>query len=383
MKQIKAQWVTQSETQDICAMLVNAGFQAYFVGGCVRNALLGAPISDIDLATDALPEQVVGLAKRAGFKPVPTGVEHGTVTVVVRGHAFEITTYRKDIDTDGRRATVSFSKSIEEDAHRRDFTMNALFATPDGTIVDPLGGLNDLLARRVRFIDDPGARIREDYLRILRFFRFHAWYGDLDRGLDREGLAAVAAHCDGIETLSRERVGQEMKKLLGAADPAASVAAMEHAGVLAHVLPGATSRILPVLIHFEHETGARPDSIVRLASLGGCEQKERLRLSRSEARNLSVLQAHAGTSCGLAELAYRHGPDMALGIMLLNCAMLETNPPSNFKDDIAMGVSAKFPVSARDLMPDLKGKALGGRLDELEKKWIASGFTLTREELLK
>lgn len=383
MTRITGKWVADPGAQAVCAMLNGAGYQAYFVGGCVRNELLGAPISDIDIATDALPERVVELAKQTGFRPVPTGIEHGTVTVVVEGHPFEITTYRRDIETDGRRATVAYARTMEEDAHRRDFTMNALFAAPDGTVVDPLGGLDDLRARRVRFIDDAGERIREDYLRILRFFRFHAWYGDAEAGLDAEGLAACAENSAGLETLSRERVGQEMRKLLAAPNPAPAVAAMERAGVLAHVLPGATSRVLPVLVDLETRTGAGIDPVLRLASLGGEDQRERLRLSRHDARLVDLFLRHRGTEKGAAELAYRLGRDAALGVLLLNSALLETDIPPGYAEQLDAGGAARFPVTAHDLMPQYHGEALGRRLSEIEDRWIASGFTLTREELLE
>ena len=207
MRRITENWIKDQAAQKVCAMLTDAGKQAWFVGGCVRNALLGAPVSDLDISTDARPEEVIALAAAAGLKPVPTGIDHGTVTVVVDRHPFEVTTFRRDVETDGRRAVVAFADTMEEDASRRDFTMNALYAAPDGTVVDPLGGLPDLEARRVRFIGDPHDRIREDYLRILRFFRFHAWYGS--DGLDRDGYAACAELSDGLENLSKERVGQE------------------------------------------------------------------------------------------------------------------------------------------------------------------------------
>ena len=160
-------------------MLEEGGHRAYFVGGCVRNALIGAEVSDVDIATDARPERVAALAFRAGLKAIPTGIAHGTVTVVSGGHAFEVTTFRRDVATDGRRAVVVFSDDVAEDAARRDFTMNALYAAADGTVIDPTGeGLADLAARRVRFVGEPARRIAEDHLRVLRFFRFHAWYGD-------------------------------------------------------------------------------------------------------------------------------------------------------------------------------------------------------------
>ncbi len=174
----------------------------------------------MDIATDARPEKVTALIEAAGYKVVPTGIAHGTVTVVADHHPYEVTTFRRDLETDGRRARVAFADDVAEDARRRDFTMNALYADAEGTVVDPLGGLGDLERRCVRFVGEAEARIREDYLRILRFFRFHAWYGDPAEGLDPEGLAACAGLADGLERLSRERVGHETLRLLAAADPA-------------------------------------------------------------------------------------------------------------------------------------------------------------------
>ncbi|MFZ1479437.1 MAG: CCA tRNA nucleotidyltransferase, partial [Paracoccaceae bacterium] len=252
---VSGQWLERAETQKVCSALRDAGWQALPVGGCVRNALLGVPVADVDIATDARPETVSDLAKKAGFKVVPTGIEHGTVTVIAGGVPYEITTFRRDVETDGRRAVVAFSDRLEDDAARRDFTMNALYALPDGTVIDPLGGIADLKARRVRFVGDAGTRIREDYLRILRFFRFHAWYGDSGAGLDADGLAACAELSAGIETLSSERLGAEMRKLLAAADPAPAVAAMAQAGVLRQVLPGADHRALAPLVHLEEGAG--------------------------------------------------------------------------------------------------------------------------------
>ncbi len=246
-----APWLDDPATRAVCRALTGSGHQALFVGGCVRNALLGRPVADIDIATDATPEEVMALAGAAGLHPVPTGIAHGTVTVVAEGRPFEVTTFRRDVETFGRRAVVAYTRDIAEDAARRDFTMNALYAGPDGTVVDPLGGLPDLLARRVRFVGDPAARIAEDYLRILRFFRIHAWYGDPASGLDADGLAACAAAQAGLARLSRERVGAETAKLLAAADPAPAVAAMAAAGILARVLPGADATPLAALVHLE------------------------------------------------------------------------------------------------------------------------------------
>ena len=379
---IVADWISRDVTQRVFQALEPAGWQALFVGGCVRNALLGEPVRDIDIATDAPPETVVSLAERAGLKPVPTGLDHGTVTVVSGGVPHEVTTFRRDVDTDGRRARVAFAADVAEDARRRDFTMNALYARSDGTVIDPLGGLPDLRARKVRFIDDPEARIREDYLRILRFFRFHAWYGQ--GGLDTGGLAACAALADGVRGLSRERVGAEMLKLLAAPDPAQAVAAMRESGVLAHVLPGADGRLLSRLVRLEQATETAPEPIRRLAALGGegKDVADRLRLSKAQARRRRVLAEAAPGPTPVAELGYRHGAQLGRDILLLRAAL--ENRPAGAADlaALARGAEAVFPVSARDLMPAFRGPALGRKLDALERAWIESDFTLDRRALL-
>ncbi|WP_212522890.1 CCA tRNA nucleotidyltransferase [Actibacterium sp. MT2.3-13A] len=375
-------WITAPETQAVCAALTAAGYQALFVGGCVRNALLGAEVNDIDISTDARPERVIELAEAAGLKPVPTGIEHGTVTVVSGHVPHEVTTFRRDVETFGRHAVVAYADSAEEDAHRRDFTMNALYATPGGEIVDPLGGLADLRARRVRFIDDAEERIKEDYLRILRFFRFHAWYGDPEGGLDPDGLAACAAFSAGLETLSKERIGAELKKLLSAPDPAPAVAAMAQAGVLAHVLPGADARALPVLVHLERDEGVAPDGIRRLALLGGEDPAGHLRLSRAEARRVATLRDGLGGGEGPAALGYLLGEEAARDLLLLRAALFETPLPQGWRVQIAHGAAQVFPLRAADLMPGLEGPALGARMKELEARWVASGFALTKSQLL-
>lgn len=379
---VSGDWLTRSPTQTVCAMLTDAGFQALLVGGCVRNALLGEPVSDIDISTDAVPEKVIELAGKAGLKAIPTGIDHGTITVVVEGVAHEITTFRKDVETDGRRAVVSFSKHVEDDAHRRDFTMNALYATADGTVVDPLGGLADLKARRFVFIDNAEQRIREDYLRILRFFRFNAWYGDPAAGLDAEALAAISASSAGLETLSKERVTAEMLKLLSAPDPAPAVAAMRQNSVLSQVIMGADDKALAPLVHFEQEAGAEPDAIRRLAALGGEAVAETLRLSKKNAARLDLLKNLIDDPMRPAELAYRHGNAVALSVVLLRSAVFEQPLSDAFRDEIAAGTDAEFPIKPADLMPDYQGKALGDRLRLLEGKWIASAFSLDKKALL-
>lgn len=380
MTHVSGDWLNDARTQAVCAALTAGGAQALFVGGCVRNALIGVPVTDIDIATDAHPDRVIELAEAAGLKAVPTGIDHGTVTLVAGGLGHEVTTFRRDISTDGRRAVVAFSDRVEEDAARRDFTMNALYAQPDGLVRDPLGGLADLRARRVRFIGDAGRRIVEDYLRSLRYFRFHAHYGDVQAGFDPQALAAISTHLDGLDGLSRERVGSELLKLLAAPDPAPSMAGMRATGVLGRVLTGADDTALAPLVHLEGTLGLNPDPILRLAALGG--EVGTLRLSRVQMTALDELRTGAQSAMSPAELGYRMGMKPALGALALRAAFLGQNLDSSVRLEVEKGVASEFPVKAADLMPALRGRALGDRLKELETDWIASGFTLSREALL-
>lgn len=383
MTKITAEWVSSPASQAVCAMLVNAGFQAWFVGGCVRNALLGLPVADLDVTTDARPQDVMSLARAAGLKVIPTGIDHGTVTVMSGGTPFEVTTFREDISTDGRRATVAFASDIATDAARRDFTMNALYAGPDGAVFDPLGGLADLRARRLRFIGDPDARIAEDYLRILRFFRFHAIYGDAEGGIDAEGLAACAGGLDGLDGISRERIGAEMRKLLAADDPAPALAAMRACGVLMRLLPGAGTGLLQVLIHVEQVAAMAPDWLTRLAALGGEDVGAALRLSKVEVAKLVTLRNGLDSLDTPLTLGYRHGYDIAQSIVALRAAAFEREVYPADMEQARRGATLVFPLTAADLMPDLNGPALGEKLKELETEWLISDGVLTRDDLLK
>lgn len=376
---LEAEWLRSSSARRVSAMLTDAGHQAWFVGGCVRNALLGAPVSDLDVSTDARPETVITLARSAGLKAIPTGIDHGTITVVCEGLPFEITTFRRDVETDGRRAVVAFSDSLTDDAQRRDFTMNALYAGIDGDIIDPVGGLADLAARRFRFIGDADQRIAEDYLRIMRFFRFHAWYGDPDSGIDADGLAACAAAIDGLSKLSAERIGSELKKLLSAPDPAPAIASFASIGGLVQILPGADHGALAVLIHNEGERAPAP--MRRLACLTGQDVRDQLRLSNVEHRQFEAIRSGIETDIPSRELGYRF-PDTAIDSYLIRCALggLAADPVEIA--DIENAKNQVFPVTAVDLMPQFTGPQIGQTLRRLEADWIVSGFTLTKQQLL-
>ena len=374
-------WLEQPATQEVLSLLTGAGHQAFVVGGCVRNAILGTEVADIDIATDARPERVATLARAAGMTCIPTGIDHGTVTLLEAGIPFEITTFRRDVETDGRHAVVAFATDIAEDARRRDFTMNALYARADGEVIDPLGqGIDDALARRLRFVGDAAERIREDYLRILRFFRFMAWYGDPAEGPDAEALAECAANAEGLEGIARERIGAEMRKLLAATDPAPAVAAMAQSGVLQRILAGADAKALAPLIWLEQ--GLAPRWLRRLAVIGGADAKQSLRLSRHETIDLGHIRDEIGTISSPAALGWRLGQDLAEDVSLARAALFETPLPAYWRDEIARGAAAEFPVTAADLMPALTGLALGQKLKELEARWLQSGLVLSRDALL-
>ena len=379
---ITADWLNSEASSAVMSLFSQAGKQAYFVGGCVRNALLDLPASDLDIATNAPPELVLKLARNASLKAIPTGIEHGTITVIHGDTAFEVTTFRRDVQTDGRRAVVAFADNITDDARRRDFTMNALYADAQGQVFDPLDGLPDLLARRVRFIDDAAQRIAEDHLRILRFFRFFAWYGDPENGLDAEGLAACAAGADGIEHLSRERIGAEMRKLLAAENPAPATAAMAQAGILARVLPGADARALPVLVHLEQQLGLPAQWQRRLLVLGGEDVPARLRLSKAEEKSLTAGSKIIETGMAPAKAGYLFGQEIAQNALLASAALLSAEVDPQNIGEITRGAKAVFPVSARDLMPEFTGKALGVRLEQLQEAWFKSGLRASKSELL-
>ncbi|MDO5527827.1 MAG: CCA tRNA nucleotidyltransferase, partial [Paracoccus sp. (in: a-proteobacteria)] len=289
LPRIEAPFLRDPALQAVLGAIGAGGHRALIVGGAVRNALLGAPVADVDIATDARPDQVIALARAAGLRSVPTGIAHGTVTVISDGRGFEVTTFRRDVETDGRRAVVAFSDDLAQDAARRDFTMNALYAEPGGQVIDPVGGLDDLRARRLAFVGAPEARIREDYLRILRFFRFLAWYG---RDAEPQALAACTELRAGLTQISAERITAELMRLLAAPDPSEALDLMAQSGVLAQVLPGADNRAIAALVEAEQEHEAPPNEARRaerrLAALGQ-GLHEALRLPKAAQTRLAKL----------------------------------------------------------------------------------------------
>ena len=390
-------WLKERPLADLLAVLDRDGEEARVVGGAVRNALLGLPHGDIDIATTALPAEVTRRAEAAGFKPVPTGFDHGTVTVVVAGKPFEVTTLREDVETFGRHATVKFGRDWKRDAERRDFTMNGLSLSPDGKLHDDVGGVADLERRRVRFIGDAATRIAEDYLRILRFFRFHAYYGE--GSPDAEGLHAVIAARGGLEQLSRERVRMELMKLLLAPHAVPVLAVMAEAGLLGSVLGG-----VPHLASFsnmakvEVAVGVTPDATRRLGALGiwVAEDAERLwqrlRLSNAEHERLAGLDgwwrvSPAMSDASARELIYRIGPEHFTERVLLAWAR-SWNGVRNAEWHVLATLPRRwsapaFPLKAADFIARgvEKGPSLGAALARAEEAWIKSGFPVERRAL--
>ena len=393
---ISAGWLADPVVQRILGVLSADGEEARVNGGAIRNTLMGRPVTDIDISTTCLPGETVRRLEAAGIRAVPTGFEHGTVTAVADGRGFEVTTLREDVETDGRRATVRFGRDWSHDAHRRDFTMNALYCDADGTIHDLVGGRADIEARLVRFIGSPEDRIREDYLRILRFFRFFAWYGH--GRPDADGLKACARLKDGLAGLSAERVWTELRKMLAAPDPARALLWMRQAGVLTAILPESGKWGIDGihgLVAAEQALGQEPDAVLRLMAIVPLRGEtlsalaDRLKVAnavRDRMLAAAAVPALADAAADLPASLYRHGAQAVIDRMLLQAAA-----PSGDIDAIRPVVLAArgwdkpvFPVSGSDLqaLGFKPGPAMGAVLKRLEADWIASGFAKGRDALL-
>jgi len=385
-----AAWLEHGPLTQLLAVLDRDGEEARAIGGAVRDALLGKEPAEIDVATTAQPPEVIRRVETAGFKAVPTGIDHGTVTIVIDGRAFEVTTLREDVETFGRKATVRFGRDWKIDAERRDFTINALSVSADGTVHDYVGGLADLAARRVRFIGDPATRIAEDYLRILRFFRFHAAYGD---GLpDPDGLHAAIVARDGLEQLSRERVRTELMKLLPASHAVRTLAVMAEAGILGSVLGGVPLLAsVSNLAKLETALGLAPDPVRRLGALGVqvIEDAERLwlrlRLSNAEHERLAAMgeewwQVTPAMDKAGRVLLYRLGPEHFIDRVLLAWARSDAGTADAAWHDLATlpqrWTAPVFPLKAADFIKRgvAKGPQLGAALRAAEAAWIAADF---------
>lgn len=399
-----AGWLASESLQRLLAGLSEGGEEVRAAGGAVRDTLLGRPVSDVDLATTNLPAETKRRAEAAGFKAIPTGAEHGTITVIVDGKPVEVTTLRADIETDGRHAVVRFGRDWKADAERRDFTINALYADADGGVVDLVGGLADLDKGVLRFIGDAEARIREDYLRILRFFRFFAWYGS--GRPDADGVKACVRLKDGLDGLSVERVWAELKKLLAAPDPSRALLWMRQSGVLTKVLPESEKWGIDA-IHGLAATGAalgwRADRLLRLQAIVPPDEArmaalaKRLKMSRDEASRLTLWAATPQPSPETPDAALRrqlYAGDRQAIIDRLRLALASARNREALEETAGFSRQLKlaldweqphFPVKGRDLeeLGFTPGPAIGRALKALEEAWIASGFVMQRGALLE
>ncbi len=427
-------WFADVSVQTFVAFCAEHDLPIRFVGGCVRDTVMGYPLGDIDVATSALPDSVMEACSASPYKAIPTGLKHGTVTVIVRGRPFEMTTLRVDTACDGRHARVRFTDDWRQDALRRDFTFNALMLEPDGTLVDEVGGLEDAKEGRVRFIGNADARIREDYLRILRLFRFHATHGRLP--LDAQALEAVRAAASCLVTLSVERIAQEMMKLLSCPSPVAALRSMEETGVLAVLFPcakpdmAALERLVELKMkesvrsspHAREPGKASPQDAVRLGgrvnkgvaphqntlcfdspSRGECSPNPLLRLAvlypeeavrcaghwKRSAREVRFLEALTSfpamhTPHAVRHALYLHGRAVVQAALLRDAARDGSPLEQEWLHLARESGIPVFPVSGEDLkaLGVPQGKALGALLRRLETEWIASDFTGSVEQLL-
>lgn len=400
-------WFQDTALQRVMALLNSDGGEARIAGGAVRNALMGLAVADVDIATTLRPELVVERAKAAGIKAVPTGIEHGTVTLVVDGRGFEVTTLRRDIETNGRHAVVEFGTDWKADAERRDLTINALYADAGGKVIDLVEGLKDIGTRTVRFIGDASQRIAEDHLRILRFFRFFAYYGS--GRPDADGLRACARAKDMLSSLSAERVWTETKKLLGAPDPSRALLWMRQAGVLTVILPETEKWGIDgihSLVAAERAFGWTVEPLLRLSAIVPPDGQrlealsKRLRLSNADALKLerwasTPMLPDEVTDVGFTRLLYRHGKDGMIYRLKLALASARAAAEG---DIVLMRKSARlsqllstaenyqkpvFPLSGADVMAAgvPAGKRVGEILKELEEFWIGRNFLPERPEL--
>ncbi|MBO9196486.1 CCA tRNA nucleotidyltransferase [Rhizobium sp. 16-449-1b] len=401
-------WFNDPALKRVFSLLNADGGEGRVVGGAVRNSLMGLAVSDIDVATTLTPDVVIERAKEAGIKAVPTGVEHGTVTLVIDRKPFEVTTLRADVETDGRRATVAFSTDWQTDAERRDLTINALYVGESGEVVDLVGGLADIEKRNIRFIGDAATRIKEDYLRILRFFRFFAYYGS--GRPDADGLRAAAAARSKLATLSAERVWSEMRKLLSAEDPGRALLWMRTVGALTEILPETEKwgiDAIPALIATEKALGWTPDPLLRLAAIVPPDAKRleamaaRLKLANAEA---AVFKAWANAApindemsmAAFDRLLYRNGAEGIITRLKLTLAvargkaegdmaeMARSARLNKLLDHANAWVKPSFPVNGGDVMAAgiPSGRQVGETLAALENQWVEENFASDRATLL-
>ena len=382
INKLENNWLNQASAQCLSKAFKNYGYQVLFVGGCVRNSILEVPVTDIDMATDALPETIIKISKENNFKFILTGLTHGTITIIIDKIAYQITTFRNDITNDGRHAKVEFTTSLLLDASRRDLTINAIYCDSYGKIIDPLNVLEDLNNRVIKFIGDPNKRIAEDYLRILRFFRFQAIYGNEMLEINVPALAACREHKSKLATLSKERITSELRKLFLSNNPTRTIIKMTDTGILNQLFKNCSINSFISYIEAEKKYKIKINWIGRLLSLQGSNIEEVLTLTRQELKMIKYTKKAIGQNVPIFEFSYYNGIDYGIMYLLLQHGMKKTTLNKILINKVSSIVTRKFPVTAKDLMPKLKGKKLGDELKKLESQWIKSDFTLNKNQLL-
>ena len=375
-------WQQDPLLDRIFRLFQQEGYQIFFVGGWVRDQLLGRPASDIDLATDATPTDMIRIFEREDIFYQTVGIEFGTLLVELQ---LSITTFREDVKPYGRKVEVAFCRDLETDATRRDFTINAMYANFEGEIFDPMEGIKDLGKKRVKFIGNPNNRIREDYLRILRFFRFSSIYGDPAQGCDAEGLAAIKSlPGEVLDFLSGFRIKTEIFRLLSARPIYWCLREWQKTATWHWLFPEGKAKNHQLLEILEKQHQIDPNPITSLAVLGTNVNNNRMELNRYDLKELKIISELAlNRSQSIEASAYWHGKEITKAIFLTRAILQKEEIPSDFDQRIDSAKDQTFPLRAGDLMPQYKDRELGKALKKLEKDWITSGFSLSKSELLE
>ena len=380
--QINSEWIKNKVTQNILKIFEGADHNAYLVGGCIRNSILNIPVTDIDISTDATPQQTVDLFNRENFKVAPTGFSHGTVTVISEGIPYQITTMRSDQNTDGRHADVVFSDDIKKDAERRDFTINALYADSTGKIINPIGGLEDFNPLAIKFIGDPNNRIQEDYLRILRFFRFHAQFSELVTQFDKVALDAIKKNQDGLKKLSKERIWSELKKILSTSNPARSLYKMSQLGILEIILENKNVHNIKRFNLIEKKMGLEPEPIRRLVAITENTEDTFLNLSRKEAKKFSLLKGLLKKKHDPAELVYQFNREIAQSVLAIYTFYKGEKLKLSDIKKIEKACLFPCPITGAQISKYMDGEAVGIKIKEAQRAWINSNFKSDEAKIL-
>ena len=378
----ETKWLRNPSAQKLSKLYKNFGYQVLFVGGCVRNTILKMPVTDIDLATDAQPEEIIKIAKENNIRFVPTGLAYGTITLIIDNKNYQITTFRTDFDHDGRYAKVEFTESLLLDASRRDLTINALYCNHVGEVIDPLNGLDDIKKQKIKFIGNPNERIKEDNLRILRFFRFQAIYGNKNLEIDSIALEACHNHKSKLAALSKERITSELRKILSAPNPLEVIIKMNETGVLNELFQKVSIDSLEAYLKTEEKFKININWLGRLLSLQVTQEEESLKLTRCEFKFLKQTKSAIENQIHVLEFSYYNGVENGKIYSILQNFRHNIILSKNLLNQINSLATKKFPITAKDLMPEIRGKKLGEALRSLEDRWIKSNFTLSKKDLL-